>query len=255
MTQGSPLVRRVADEETLAQTAAGEFVQSATRAVAARGLFTVALSGGSTPRRLYRLLSDVKAPFRGQVPWERVHVFFGDERHVPPDHPDSNYRMAHEVLLAHVPTASVHRMRGEEPDPASAAASYEQELRRFFELGAPGVAPPQFDLVLLGLGPDGHTASLFPGSEALEERRRWAVAVFVERIGAQRISLTFPVLNRAREVLFLVSGSEKAEALARVLAPGPGVELPPASRVRPEAGALVWMVDRAACARLPSSDA
>jgi 6-phosphogluconolactonase len=255
VTHVAPVVRRVADAEVLAQAAAGELVQVATRAVGERGSFTLALAGGSTPRKLYGLLSDVKAPFRERVPWARTHVFFGDERHVPPDHPESNYRMAREVLLAHVPTASVHRIHGEEPDAAHAAAAYEAELRRFFGIMAPGAAPPQLDLVLLGLGPDGHTASLFPGSAALEERRRWAVAVFVERLGAHRITLTLPVLNRAREVLVLVSGSDKAQALARVLAPAPGAELPPAGRVRPEAGALLWIVDRAACSRLPSGEA
>jgi 6-phosphogluconolactonase len=221
--------------------------QVAARAVADRGRFTVALSGGSTPRRLYRLLSDVQASFRAQIPWERTHVFFGDERHVPPDHPESNYRMAHEALLAHVPAASVHRIQGEESDPARAAAAYEAELRRFFELSDPGAAPPQFDLVLLGLGPDGHTASLFPRSPALEERRKWAVGVFVERLRAHRITLTLSVINRAREVLFLVSGAEKAEALARVFAHATGAEPLPAARVRPESGTLLWIVDRAAC--------
>ena len=249
--QRAPIVRRVADAGALAHAAAGEIVRVARRAVAERGRFTVALSGGSTPRRLYGLLSDVKAPFREQIIWERSHVFFGDERHVPPDHPESNYRMAHEALLAHVPAASVHRMHGEERDPTCAAAAYEAELRRFFDVGDRGAAPPRLDLVLLGFGPDGHTASLFPGSEALEERRRWAVAVFVERLRAHRLSLTFLVLNRAREVLFLVSGSDKAEALARVFDPAPDADPPPAARVRPEPGALLWIVDHAAASKLP----
>jgi 6-phosphogluconolactonase len=248
-------IQRVADAEALAQAAAGEIVRLASRAVAARGHFTLALSGGSTPRRLYSLLSDVKAPYRQRVPWERTHVFFGDERHVPPDHPDSNYRMAREALLAHVPAASVHRIRAEDPDAARAAAAYEMELRRFFGIVEADAAPPQIDLVLLGLGPDGHTASLFPGSSALEERRRWAVALFVERLESRRITLTLPVINRARTVLFLVSGSDKADALARVLGPTPEAELLPAGRVRPEAGALLWIVDRPASSRMPPENA
>jgi 6-phosphogluconolactonase len=245
------VLERVADAEALAHAAAEAVVDAASRAVAARGRFTVALAGGSTPRRLYQLLADPKAPFRGRVPWDRVHVFFGDERHVPPDHPDSNGRLAREALLDHVQVASVHRMRGEEPDAGAAAAAYETELARFFATPADG-PPPRLDLVLLGLGPDGHTASLFPGSAALHERRRWAVAPFVERLRAHRITLTLPVIDRAREVLFLVSGSDKAEALAQVLAPSGGAEPPPAARVNPAAGPPRWIVDRAAAARLPT---
>ena len=247
-------VQRVADAEALAQAAAAELVRIASHEVAERGSFTLVLSGGSTPRKLYGLLADVKAPFREQVPWERTHVFFGDERHVPPDHPESNYRMAREALLAEISIASTHRIHGEEPDAFHAATAYEAELRRFFGISALDAAPPQFDLVLLGLGPDGHTASLFPGSAALEERRRWAVASFVEPLRTWRITLTLPVINRAREVLFLVSGSEKADVLARVLDPAPGAELLPARRVQPEAGALLWMVDRAASSGLPSEE-
>ena len=246
MTDVAPVVRRVADPDALAELAAKEVAEVASRAVAERGRFTLALSGGSTPRRLYGLLADGKAPFRERVPWERTHVFFGDERHVPPDHPESNYGMARETLLTHVPAASVHRIRGEEPDAAQAALAYERELREFFGVRAPDAAPPQIDLVLLGLGPDGHTASLFPGTEGLEERRRWVVAVFVEKLRTHRITLTFPVLNRAREVLFLVSGSDKAQALSRVFARERGEDSPPAARVRPEAGELIWIVDRAA---------
>lgn len=247
--RASPTVRTVADAGEVARAAAEELVDAAARAVAERGRATVALAGGSTPQRLYRLLADGSAPFRARLPWDRIHVFFGDERHVPPDHPDSNYRAAREALLAHVTVASVHRMRGELPDPAAAAAGYEAELERFFALSAAADPPPRLDLVLLGLGADGHTASLFPGSAALEERRRWVLAPFVERLGTHRITLTLPVLDRAREVVFLVSGSDKADALARVLAPG---EAPaaPAARVRPEAGAPIWIVDHAAAARL-----
>ena len=243
-------LRTVADAEEVARAAADELVGAAARALAERGRFTVALSGGATPRRLLELLADAGAPFRARLPWDRTHVFFGDERHVPPDHRDSNYRMAHDALLAHVPVASVHRMRGEEPDAAAAAASYEAELQRFFGLSADD-PPPRLDLVLLGLGADGHTASLFPGSAALEERRRWVVAPFVDALQAWRITLTLPVLVRAREALVLVSGAAKAHALADVFTSGHGLAPSPAARVRAETGASLWIVDRDAARRVP----
>jgi 6-phosphogluconolactonase len=240
-----PALRRVRDAAAVAWAAAEEVAGAASRAVTARGAFTLALAGGSTPRRAYELLADPGAPFRGRIAWDRTHVFFGDERPVPPDHPDSNDRMAREALLEHVAVASVHRIRAEEP---AAAEAYEAELRRFFGI-APGGAPPRLDLVLLGLGPDGHTASLFPGSAALDEGARWVVSPFVPRLGTRRTTLTLPVLDRARAVVFLVSGAEKAAALARVLAPEPGAELLPAARVQPEGGAL-WIVDEAAASGL-----
>jgi 6-phosphogluconolactonase len=238
-------VRRVRDAEGVAQAAAEELASAAGRAVAARGRFTLALSGGSTPRRLYALLADPGAPYRGRVPWDRTHVFFGDERPVPPEHPDSNYRMARETLLERVPVASVHRIHGEDP---GAAEAYEAELRHFFGIPAGG-APPHLDLVLLGLGPDGHTASLFPGTTALDEATRWVVSPFVPRLGTRRTTLTLPVIDRARAVLFLVSGAEKAPALARVIAAAPGAAALPAALVRPAAGAL-WIVDDAAATAL-----
>lgn len=244
----APDLRRMADAEEVARAAAEEVALAAARADAARGRFTLALAGGSTPRRLYALLADARAPFRARVPWERTHVFFGDERPVPPEHPDSNYRMAREALLDRVPVASVHRIPGEDP---AAAEAYEDELRRFFEV-PPGGPPPRLDLVLLGLGEDGHTASLFPGSDALGERRRWVAAPLVARLGVHRLTLTLPVLDRAREVLFLVAGADKAEALARVLAPAAGAPALPAALVRPEAGPPRWIVDLAAAARLPA---
>jgi 6-phosphogluconolactonase len=241
----SPVLRRVRDAEAVARTAAEELAGAAARAVAARGAFTLALAGGSTPRRLYALLADAGAPFRARMPWDRTHVFFGDERPVPPDHPDSNYRMAREALLDHVAVASVHRIPAEEP---AAAEAYEAELRRFF--GIPGGGePPRLDAVLLGLGADGHTASLFPGTAALEETDRWVASPFVARLGTRRTTLTLPILSRARAVLFLVSGAEKAAALARVLAPAPGAEPLPAARVRPDEGA-VWIVVEAAASGL-----
>ena len=246
MTSPEPELRRVLALEEVARAAAEEVALAASRAVAERGRFVVALAGGSTPRRLHALLADAAAPFRARIPWDRTHVFFGDERPVAPVHPDSNYRMARETLLDHVPVASVHRIHGEEP---GAAEAYEDELRAFFGV-PPGGPPPRLDLVLLGLGPDGHTASLFPGSEALDERVRWVVSPFVARLGTRRTTLTLPILDRAREVLFLVSGAEKAGALARAIAPAPGEEPVPAARVRPDGGGVVWIVDEAAASAL-----
>ncbi len=249
-TGAEPEVRRVADAEALARAAAEEIARAAARAVAERGRFTLALSGGDTPRLLYELLADDREPFRTRVPWERTHVFFTDERHVPPDHPDSNARLAKETLLDHVPVASVHRFRGESADAAAAADEYERDLRSFFGT-APRDPPPRLDLLLLGLGPDGHTASLFPGSDALGERRRLAAAPWVERLRTYRLTLTLPVLDRGREDLFIVSGAEKADALARTLAPEDAAAEPtPAARVRPRDGELVWIVDAAAARQL-----
>jgi 6-phosphogluconolactonase len=242
----APEVRRVAGAEEVARAAAEEVAAAAAHAVAARGRFTLALSGGSTPHRLYALLADPQAPYRARLPWALTHVFFGDERPVGPEHPYSNYRMAREALLAHVPLGSVHRIRGEDP---AAARSYEEELRAFFGL-APGDPPPRLDLVLLGLGPDGHTASLFPGSEALGELTRWVISPVVAQLGTRRTTLTLPVLDRARAILFLVSGAEKATALARVLSPAAGEEPLPAARVRPDGGRLIWLVDQAAASDL-----
>jgi 6-phosphogluconolactonase len=232
----------VADRAALARAAAEEVARRAGEAVAERGRFTFALSGGSTPQGLYRLLADPAAPFRARVPWDRVHVFFGDERNVPPDHPDSNYRAARETLLDAVRPAAVHRIEGERPA-VEAAARYEAALRA--ALGAAeGGAPPALDVVLLGIGADGHTASLFPGSPALEERARWVAAPFVPQLGAHRITLTLPVLERARLVLFLVAGAEKAAALRALLAPDAAAPVP-AARVCPGGERRVF-ADRAA---------
>jgi 6-phosphogluconolactonase len=242
-------LRQVADEAAVARATAEVIARAAEDAIAARGAFTIALTGGSTPRQLYALLADPDAPFRAAIAWDRVHAFFGDERNVPPDHPDSNYGMAHESLLRHVTLASTHRMQGE-LDAELAARGYEAGLEEFFGVSVERDPPPRFDLVLLGLGTDAHVASLFPGSAALEERRRWVVAPFAEHLGAHRITLTLPVLNRGRQVVFLVSGERKADAVRRALHPDPG-DTPPAARVRPGDAALLWIVDDAAAARLP----
>ena len=225
--------------------AAEEFVRLGRAAIGAQGRFAVALSGGSTPKNLYSLLAENYADFA----WARTFFFFGDERHVSPDHPDSNYRMVNEALLAKIsiPAENVHRVRAENPDAAAAALEYEGELRHFFELEPSEL--PRFDLILLGLGPDGHTASLFPDSEALKEQSRLVVANWVEKLNAKRITFTLPVLNRAAEAMFLASGAGKADIVCQVLR-GNNTPPLPAQRVLPDDGKLVWMLDEAAAARL-----
>ena len=221
--------------QDLAEAAAGSFVEQANEAVERSGRFTVALAGGSTPKRAYEVLAET---YRDALDWNKVHVFFGDERTVPPDHEDSNYRMAQHALLSRVPVGSVHRMRGE-LDPPEAAALYEKELTKFFG------GPPRFDLVLLGIGEDGHTASLFPGTPALDVHDRWAVENPVEKLNTVRLTLTVPAINAAREIIFLVAGEGKAEALREILE---GDAIPhdyPAKLIRTNA-ATAWMVDRAA---------
>lgn len=236
-------LRVLDDVEALARAAADEVVRCAEAAVRERGRFTIALSGGSTPQRLYRLLAD-----HAHIDWRAAHVFWGDERHVPPDHPDSNYRMAREALLdlVPVPADNIHRIHAELPDAAEAADAYEIELRRAFSL-APGEAP-RFDLALMGLGADGHTASLFPGSDALHEHARLVVAPWIDKLSSFRITLTLPVFERAAEVLFLVSGEDKAAALQAVLEGEP--ERYPAQLVHPREGRLLWYADRTAASRL-----
>jgi 6-phosphogluconolactonase len=254
VTQRAVDVRILADSEELARSAAREFSVRAVAAVRARGCFAVALSGGSTPRRLYRLLAGDGDPRRrARIPWIATHVFWTDERRVPPDSPSSNYRAAWEPLLSQVPIppAQIHRMRGEDPDAGRAARLYERELRSFFRLRRGRL--PRFDLVLLGVGRDGHVASIFPGSSAARERRRPAVAVRPRRApearkAVGRITLTLPVINEAASILILASGEEKAEIVRAVLAGRDG-DLP-ARQVRPRKGDLIWMIDRAAARHL-----
>ncbi len=233
------------DAAAVAQTAADRFVALARSACAARGRFTVALSGGSTPKAMLARLVDQP------IEWTRVHVFWGDERCVPPDHADSNYRMACDALLNHVPIppANVHRLAGE-LDPALAARQYEAELRSVFGT----VDWPRFDLIWLGLGTDAHTASLFPGTGAIHEQRRWVIGHFVEKLQAQRLTLTPPVINQAEQVIFLVTGADKAAALQSVWSHTPiDPDRLPAQIIRPVAGTLTWLIDRAAAAQLATS--
>ena len=229
----------------LFHAAAEELVRAARTAIGAQGRFTVALSGGSTPKALYSLLAANYADF----PWNRVYLFFGDERHVPPTDPESNYRMVEESLLTKIaiPAENVFRVPAENPDAAAAAADYEAQLRKFFQLKSGEF--PRFDLILLGLGPDGHTASLFPDSQALDEQSRLVVANWVAKFNTHRITFTFPVLNRAAEVIFLASGPDKAEMLHQVLESKNTPPLP-SQRVEPSDGKLLWMLDEAAAAKL-----
>ena len=195
----------------------------------------MALAGGSTPKALYELLA---TEYRDTLDWKGVHTFFGDERTVPPDHEDSNYRMAQHTLLSRVPVGSVHRMRGE-LDPREAATLYEEELEEFFG------GPPRFDLVLLGIGEDGHTASLFPGTRALDVTDRVVVENSVEKLDTIRLTLTVPAINAAKKVNFLAAGEGKAGALEEVIKGDANPHVYPAKLIRPEDGAT-WMVDRAA---------
>jgi 6-phosphogluconolactonase len=229
----------------LFHAAAEEFSRVGRQAIGAQGRFAVALSGGSTPKSLYSLLASSYADF----PWARTYFFFGDERHVPPTDPESNYRMVNESLLSKVaiPAQNVFRVKAENPDAAAAAADYEAQLRKFFELKPSEL--PRFDLIFLGLGPDGHTASLFPDSEGLKETTKLVIANRVEKFKTHRISFTFPVLNNAGEVIFLVSGSDKAEMVREVLEGKPTPPLP-AQQVQPTNGRLLWMLDESAAAKL-----
>lgn len=244
----SPEIRIVNTAADLFEAAAAEFASLAAQAVAARGRFSVALSGGSTPRGLYSLLASGAVP---EIPWEKLFFFWSDERHVPPGHPDSNYGMAYEAMLSKVPVPPEHifRIHAEEKDASAAARAYEETLRTMF--ATPPNAIPRFDLILLGIGTEGHTASLFPGSPALEETKRLVVANWVEKLKTDRITFTYPLINYAACVMFLVSGSDKAEILEQILE-GPGGL--PAQKVSPIDGKLLWLEDHAAAARLSDSD-
>lgn len=236
------------DAGQVALSAAEHWVLHAARSQAARGGFSVALSGGATPKKLHELIAS--APYRDRVDWGHIEIFFGDERAVPPDHPDSNYRMARETLLDRVPILEerVHRMQGEPADLAAEARRYSRLLEERLERTGEGV--PILDLVFLGMGGDGHTASLFPGTAALSERREHVVANDVPQLSTRRLTLTFPVLNAARSVVFLVTGEGKAERVAEIFEVRPGAPAFPAGRVRPNPGELLWLLDAAACSRL-----
>jgi 6-phosphogluconolactonase len=241
----SPKVSVFDEAEEVAHAAASRFVELARAAIEAQGRFSVALSGGSTPKRTYQLLASDQ--FKDAVDWTKVHVFFGDERCVPPTDADSNYRMADEALLSRVgiPQRNVHRIMGE-GDAVANARLYEDELQTFFD----DAAWPRFDLVLLGMGDDGHTASLFPATKALEEQRAWVVANWVEKVNAYRITLSAPAINMAAHIIFLVAGAAKAVRLPEIIHGPRDPKRLPSQLIRAESGTLEWLIDRAAAANL-----
>lgn len=237
-------VEKLADAMGVARSAAEIFVTAFLKARQEGRAFTVALAGGATPRALYTLLASPE--YQRRVAWEEVSFFFSDERGVPPEHPDSNYRAANELLFRplKIPASHIHRMRGESEDLGAAAALYEQELRDGF-----GGGFPEFDLVLLGMGPDGHTASLFPGSIALKEEKRWVVPVLdAPKPPPRRLTLTVPVLKRGKEIVFMVTGADKAAAISAVLKEAAPAEQFPAKLIN--AGSSLWLVDQAAASLL-----
>ena len=233
------------DVEALVQRGAEKVAGLLCNAIGARMVASLVLSGGATPRRMYELLGS--PPLAGQINWGAVHVFWGDERCVPPHSPESNYRMAREALLDRVgiPPGNIHRIEAELP-PETAADRYEEEVRQAVPLDARRL--PAFDVVLLGLGEDGHMASLFPYTPALDERERLVTSLYVQRLQAHRITMTFPLLNNARDILFIVSGMGKAKILLSILTGG-GMTYP-AQMIRPTHGTLLWMVDSDAAALL-----
>jgi 6-phosphogluconolactonase len=236
--------------QELSRLAAEHVVRLAVEAVREKGFFTLALAGGSTPASLYSLLASNGEPFRAQLPWDNVHFFWGDERHVPPDHPDSNYRMAWQAMLSGVPVPpeNIHRIKSEDAVAVRAADDYQDTLRGFFRLTEGQL--PRFDLILLGIGPDAHIASIFPGSDVINEKSRLVVAPWVDKLKSSRITLTPPVLNNAAAVIFLVAGAEKAEALYEVLEGGYRPERFPAQLIRNNKGRVLWLVDQQAAALL-----
>jgi 6-phosphogluconolactonase len=242
-------IRILADANSIAQTAAAEFLEAASDSIREKGSFSIALAGGSTPKALYGLLAS-NPLLQAKVPWGKIQFFFGDERHVPPDHPESNFRMAKEAMLVKAPIDSrqVHRIKGEKREAAEAAMEYEDDLRASFGLAADQL--PGFDLVLLGMGPEGHTASLFPGTKALKEERRLVVSNWVGKLYTDRITFTPPVLNNAARVIFMVHGEEKAPALKAVLEGPYEPEQLPAQLIRPKLGKVLWLVDPSAASML-----
>ena len=246
--QGAGQIRVFHDLETLSRAAADLLFTLSHMATAARGTFTVAISGGSTPMKLYSLLGSKE--YREKIPWKGVHIFWADERAVPKEHEESNFKLANDAFLSKVPLPeeNIHRIAGEK-DPEEAAREYEEEIRTFF--GGSGL--PVFDLVILGMGEDGHTASLFPGSPVLNERSRLAVPAYPETMKTQRVTLTLPVLKQAAHVLFLVPGSAKAQILYDILEGGKEDQYP-AGLVRPVSGGLEWLIEREAAAKLSSAE-
>lgn len=241
----APQVRIFPSEEELFVGAAEKCCGLGAQAIRERGRYTVALSGGSTPRGLHQQLATT---FSKRLPWEKVFFFWGDERHVPPDFPESNFRMARETLLSKlpIPEQNIFRMKGELPDANQAATEYEQRLHDFFK--TPAGEYPSLDFILLGMGPDGHTASLFPGTKGLEERQRWVIGNWVPQKDTWRITLTYPVINNSRAVLFMANGENKADMVRKVLK-DPSAHFP-CQDIQPNDGDLLWFLDQGAAAKL-----
>jgi len=238
-------VELFADGMEIARRAADEVVRIASEAAAARGAFTIALSGGSTPKVVYALLAE-NAALRNSLPWNKMKVFFGDERHVGPGHADSNFQMASDAMLSKVPLQpkQIHRIKGEYPDAAQAAIEYEATIQR--EFGLKDGEFPRFDLVLLGMGSEGHTLSLFPGTKALRETQRIVARNWVGKLYTERITLTAPAANNAENIIFIIAGADKACALKAVLEGPHEPEQLPAQMIQPSNGTLSWLVDQAA---------
>ncbi|MGB0909169.1 MAG: 6-phosphogluconolactonase [Nitrospirales bacterium] len=242
---------RVSRPQQIFTNAAEKFCHLTEDAILRTGRMTVALAGGSTPKALYSLLA--AEPYRSKVDWQKIHFFWGDERHVSPNHQESNYLMAQESLLSQVSVISsqIYRIQGEMSSAEAAANAYEEVLQRVFVPISGEV--PVFDLILLGMGPDGHTASLFPGTKAVHESSRWVVAPWVEKFQTYRITLTPVVLNQARHVMFMVSGEDKAAALHAVLEGPSQADQYPSQVVNPVSGELLWLVDESAASLLQKS--
>jgi 6-phosphogluconolactonase len=240
-----PEIKIAGDRAELTRMTAALLLNLAKRAVQAEERCTIALSGGSTPKDVYALLAD-DVKLSAEFPWKDTYFFWGDERHVPPDHDESNYRMANQAMLSKVPipAANVHRIKAENPDAAAAARDYERELRKFFQL--PTGRVPRLDIALMGMGPEGHTASLFPGTKALREKKRLVVSNWIGKLYTDRITMTAPVLNRARHVVFIVAGDDKALALKAVLEGRHEPDQLPAQLIHPTKGRLLWLLDPSA---------
>ena len=250
MSNSKPEIQIVENPAELASVAAGEFERLAKEAIEKKGSFNVALSGGSTPKAMFDLLRGDR--YKDTIPWSKIHLFWGDERHVPPDDEDSNYRMTKEHLFSSIPILpeNIHRVEAEKPNAKEVAANYERELRQHFNLSENEI--PQFDLVFLGMGDDGHTASLFPGTDVVHDSEHLVAAPWVAKFDSHRITLTPKVINNADRIIFLVKGEDKAEALVRVIEGKKNINLYPAQVVNPTHGSLLWLCDREASSKLSS---
>ncbi|ULQ51558.1 6-phosphogluconolactonase [Flavihumibacter fluvii] len=236
-----PIIHIEPNTEAVAQTAAAFIANRISSVLKYQDRFTIALSGGSTPKRLHEILA--KSPYKESIDWNRIHIFWGDERYVPLDDERNNARMAYDTLLNHVvvPEDQVHIMRTDSPDPREAALQYESILHRYFDN-----SDHSFDLLLLGMGDDGHTLSLFPGTEIVHETKRWCAAFFLQQQDMFRVTITKTIANKSACILFLTTGKAKAPALKQVLQGPVNINLYPAQTIQPEAGELHWIIDSAA---------